>query len=153
MLYPEAQLLFLLALPIKAKWLVLSILAANLFIDLSVGEWLNAIAYTSGAIYGYIYCLIFWKANGPFARLHVFEDKFMKLFGGKSQIDAMHTLSSRAKIYDFKTGRAILSDEELLEEMLSKISLYGKGSLTWREKFRLRRISREESAIKVKRGN
>ncbi len=142
MLYPEAQLLFLLALPLKAKWLVLSILAANLLIDLSVGEWLNAIVYSSGALFGYFYCLIFWKVNGPFQAIRPFEDSFIRLLGGTPKSSGHHAHSSRAKIYDFKTGRAILTDEEFLEEMLSKISLLGKSSLSWKERFRLRRISK-----------
>ena len=150
MLYPEAQLLFLLALPLKAKWLILSILAANLLIDLSVGEWLNTVIYTSGALFGYFYGLILWKVNGPFAALRPFEEKFMKLFGGSATTRAarFQTQNSRAKIYDFKTGRAILTDEEFLEEMLSKISLHGKSSLTWGERFRLRRISKRKKSGK-----
>ncbi|MBI2743757.1 MAG: rhomboid family intramembrane serine protease [Chlamydiales bacterium] len=144
MLYPEAQLLFLLALPIKAKWLVLIILAANLLIDISVGEWLNGLAYLGGALFGYLYSLTLWGVKGPFAALHPIEETFLKLFGRDKRRAASQGYSSRAKIYDFKTGKAILNDEEFLEEMLSKISLLGKGSLTWRERFRLRRISKKK---------
>ncbi|MFI5334026.1 MAG: rhomboid family intramembrane serine protease [Chlamydiales bacterium] len=140
MLYPDAQLLFLLALPLKAKWLILSILGANLFIDLAGGAWLNAAAYVCGAIFGYLYPLIFWKTHGPFHSLHPFETAIIQLLGGKTE-QGFHPAGSRAKIYDFKTGRAILSDEEFADEMLSKIALHGKGSLTWRERFRLRRIA------------
>lgn len=143
MLYPEAQLLFLLALPLKAKWLVLSILGANLLIDLSVGEWLNAMAYTGGALFGYLYCLIFWRIRGPITKLHPLENALLKLLGTSPKTS--HSSSySRAKIYDFKTGKAILSDDDFLEEMLSKIAMKGKSSLTWRERLRLRRISKRK---------
>lgn len=141
MLYPEAQLLVLLALPIKARWLILIILSANLLIDLSVGQWLNALAYSSGALFGYLYSLLFWKTKGPFPAFHPFEEKLIKFMGG-TQIDKAFP-HSRTKIYDFKTGKAIIKDEDFLEEMLSKISLYGKNSLTWRERLRLRSITKK----------
>ncbi len=139
MLHPDAQLLFLFALPIKAKWLVLTILGANFFIDLSTGEWMNSCANLGGAFFGYLYPLLTWKVHGPFLKLHALEEKLFRLLGAKPAVE-----SSRSKIYDFKTGRAILSDEEFLEEMLSKISQHGKGSLTWRERFRLKRISKRK---------
>ena len=141
MLYPDAQLLLLLALPIKAKWLVLAVLLANLLIDFSTGQWLYSLTYFCGALFGYLYTLTVWKAKGPFSVLHPIEEKIINLLGGqptpKFQIDP------RAKIYDFKTGKAILSDDEFLDAMLTKISLQGKKSLTWKERWRLRRIKRK----------
>jgi membrane associated rhomboid family serine protease len=147
MLFPEAQLFLLLALPIKAKWLVLVILGANLFIDLSVGEWINAVACLSGAFFGYLYPLFIWKMKSPFPSLHPFEDQVLKVLGAPPKKEFYHH-NGKAKIYDFKTGRAILSDDEFLDEMLSKISAHGKGSLTWREKFRLKRISNKRKKQK-----
>lgn len=138
MLYPDAQLLLLLALPLKAKWLVLSILLANLLIDFSTGQWLTSVAYLSGALFGYLYTLLLWKTKGPFIALHPFEEKIITFLGGKPE--QRFQIDPRAKIYDFKTGKAILSDDEFLEAMLTKISLNGKGSLTWKERWRLRRI-------------
>ncbi len=150
MLYPEAQLLLLLALPVKAKWLILSILCANLLIDLSVGEWIGAVSYFAGALFGYFYPIILWGARGPFPALHPFEEKLGKIFGhnGTQQPTESTFSSQRGKIYDFKTGKAILNDDEFLDEMLSKISAHGKGSLTWKERFRLRRISRRKKKEK-----
>ncbi len=123
-LNPEAQILLLVGMPLKARSLVLTVLAANLLIDLSVGDWQHVVAYLAGASFGFLYPLIAWKTKkaAPF--------------------------DTRGKIYDFKTGKAILSDEEFLDAMLSKISLYGKKSLTWRERWRLRRISKRKKKQK-----
>lgn len=143
-LYPDAQLLLLLSLPLRAKWLILSILCANLLIDLSVGDWIHAAAYFFAAIIGYLYPVLVWKLHSPFLSLHPLETLLMKISSLGAHSSHSPAYSSRAKIYDFKTGRAILTDDEFLDEMLSKISLHGKESLTWRERFRLRRISKRK---------
>jgi membrane associated rhomboid family serine protease len=122
-LFPQAQLFLLLTIPVRAKWLVLSLLGANLLIDLSTGNWIYSCAYITAALFSYLYCRLFWSEQRP-------------------KKESVHY--SRAKIYDFKTGRAILKDDEFLEEMLTKISLHGKKSLSWRERWRLRQISKKK---------
>lgn len=141
-LNPDAQILLLVGMPLRAKSLVLTILAANLLIDISTGDWQHAIAYLAGAIFGYLYPVAIWKIPSPFTSLRPLE----KILVGKRK--AAMPSNARAKIYDFKTGQAILNDEEFLDAMLSKISLYGKKSLTWRERWRLRRISRRKKKQK-----
>jgi membrane associated rhomboid family serine protease len=116
--HPQAQFFLFLTIPVKAKWLVLGMLGANLLIDLASGNWLYACAYAIAALFSYLYCQTIWRPRKIAAPTY-----------------------QRAKIYDFKTGKAILNDEEFLEEMFSKISLKGKKSLTWRERYRLKRIS------------
>jgi membrane associated rhomboid family serine protease len=118
-LFPHAEFLLLFAFSIRAAWLIFGFLGLNLLIDLSTGDWIRVIAYSFAALFAYVYSLIFWKrAESP-------------------------PLYFRAKRYDFKTGRAILSDDEFLEAMLTKITLKGKKSLTLRERWRLRRISKK----------
>jgi hypothetical protein len=144
MLFPESQLLFLMALPFKAKWLILSIIGANFLIDLSTGEWTRVLAYIMAILFAYFYAVLAWNVHGPFSSLHRMERVLFRLSFAKSSKKSGHPFSDRAKIYDFKTGQAILNDQEFLEAMLSKISLYGKKSLTWRERFRLRRINKRK---------
>jgi len=122
MVFPGMELLLFLTIPIKAKWLVLGMLAANLMIDLSLGDFITTSAYLLSALFGYLY-----TANFTFKEGYSSTSTF-----------------SRAKIFDFKTGKAILNDEEFLEAMLTKISLHGKDSLTWKERLRLRRIARKK---------
>ncbi len=124
-LFPEARLFLLLAVPVKAKWLILTVLGANLLIDLTIGNWIYSCAYASAALFSYFYCLLFWRYRKP--------------------KDA--STYARAKVYDFKTGKAILKDEEFLEAMLTKISMNGKESLSWSERWRLRRISKKRKKL------
>jgi membrane associated rhomboid family serine protease len=120
-LFPRAELMLFLTLPIRASWLILGILGINLLIDLSTGDWIRVIGYASAAAFGYIYSSIFWKEK-----------------------ESSPPLYSHAKRFDFRTGKAILNDEEFLEAMLTKISMQGKSSLSWKERWRLRNISKRK---------
>jgi membrane associated rhomboid family serine protease len=120
-LFPRAEFLLFLAIPVRASWLILGILGLNLLIDLSSGDWIRVLGYGSAALLGYLYGLIFWREREA------------------------SSFYARAKRYDFKTGQAILNDEEFLEAMLTKIALKGKASLTWRERWRLRCISKKRN--------
>lgn len=144
MLHPNAEMLFFLMIPLKAKWLVIGLLGLSLFVDLSVGAYLHAMANLVGAIFGYFYSVFIWGAKGPFRILLGFEnfvDRMLTPLRGGSE----RSFVPKAKIYDFKTGKAILKDDEFLDAMLTKISLYGRSSLTWRERWRLRRISKKKA--------
>ncbi len=120
MIFPKAELLLFLAIPIRASWLILGILGINLLIDLSTGDWIRVLGYTSASLSGYLYAFFFWKQREA------------------------QTTYTQAKRFDFKTGKAILSDEEFLDAMLTKIALNGKSSLSWKERWRLRRISKRK---------
>lgn len=115
---PRTNVILFFALPLKAANLVYAFLGINLFLDLASGNWLYAVSYGSAAIFGFFYG-------------HLFPEK-----------RSNKQTYTKAKIFDFKTGQAILNDDEFLEEMLSKISIHGKNSLTWREKWRLRLINK-----------
>lgn len=143
-LYPETELLLLLTIPIKGKWLVIGLLGANLVIDLSIGSWISAAAYFTGAFAGYIYGVFVWHLKGPFVAFHPIEKRIISLLGGSQKKQDSPLPFPRAKIYDFKTGKALLSDQEFLDAMLTKISIRGVKSLSWREKWRLRRISKKD---------
>lgn len=119
-LFPKAEMLIFLAIPMRVSWLILGILGINLLIDLSVGDWIRVLGYGGAALFGYLYSFLFWRQ-----RTH-------------------SPLYTRAKRFDFKTGKAILSDDEFLEAMLTKISMHGKKSLTWKERWRLRSISKRQ---------
>jgi membrane associated rhomboid family serine protease len=147
MLYPELELLLFLTLPIKAKWLAVGLLGSNLLIDLSMGNWLSALAYCTAIIASYFYCIFVWHIHSPFSSLQPFEKiLFLLTFRKKEKDPAPLFMFAKAKIYDFKTGKAILNDEEFMDAMLSKISMHGKNSLSFRERFRLKRISRIKRA-------
>jgi membrane associated rhomboid family serine protease len=114
-LNPQATFPFLLGIPIRAKTLIFAFFGINCLIDLSSGNWIYALSYLAAALFGYLYGLLL--------RQHTEK-----------------TVYTRGKIFDFKTGEALLNDDQFLEEMLSKIAVHGKKSLTWKERWRLRKI-------------
>lgn len=123
LLFPTADFLLFMILPMRASWLILSILAINILIDLSTGNLIRVIAYIASASFGYLYSRFFFKKK-------------------KTTPFYVH-----AKKFDFKTGKAILSDHEFLHEMQTKISLKGRASLTWKERLRLYKISKKNKKI------
>jgi membrane associated rhomboid family serine protease len=136
MLYPNLKLLLFFAIPVMAKYLILVILGFNLLTDLSNGDLVSCGTYLAAALYSYFYCLIFWKTSSPFHKLSYFEHK-VKGFSIKRK-------KQRSKIFDFKTGREVKSDEEFVDAMLAKISKEGKDSLSEKEKKRLNKISKKK---------
>jgi membrane associated rhomboid family serine protease len=118
-LNPTARVVLFFTLRVNAKNLIFILLGINIAIDLSNGYWINTIAYAASALFGVLYCKIFCRKRPP-------------------------QTYARGKIFDFKTGKAILTDEDFLEEMLCKIAEKGKRSLTFSERFRLRRIIRKK---------
>lgn len=154
MLNPESELLLFFSLPFKARWLVIGILAANLILDLTNGDWIGFFSNCGGALFGYFFTLIAWREPSPFYYLRSFErmifrsfdrvrDRFRKL--GKKQSPNPY---KHSKIYDIQSGEPILGDEAFMDAMLARISLYGEDSLTPEEKKRMHSISAKKNAAK-----
>ncbi len=149
-LYPQMELMLFLTLPIKAKWLIVTILASTLLIDVSNGMFIDFFVNSGAMLFGYLYGVIIWKLKSPFPSLKPLEEFLQKVTGSgselgqlkKSTVDMYAKTSSR--IYDFRTGQRIIDDSTFIDACLSKISSEGKSSLTWREKFRLWRISKRK---------
>lgn len=148
-LLPEVQILLFFTIPIKVKWLIVGILGAHLLVDLSHGNFLTFLLYLSSISFGYVYVLISWGIYSPFKKLHRIENSLISL-GNKLRMKVSRsttfeaTYASHSKIYDFKTGKAILTDEEFMDACLSKIATQGRKSLTLIEKLRLRRITKRK---------
>ena len=143
MLFPEVQVLLFFTIPVKIKWLILGILGVNVFIDLSHGNFLHCAPYISSALLGYFYALLVWHQQSPFTKLHALEKKIL-YFMKKLQRNSPSYYSGPSKIYDFKTGNPILSDEEFFEVCLAKIASQGKNSLSLTERWKMRRISKKK---------
>lgn len=143
MMLPEVQVLIFFMIPVKIKWMIVGILGVNLLIDLSQGNLAHFVLYLSSISFGYLYALIVWKIHGPFPFLHPFEKGVIR-FGRKAEMmfatSSTYSPKHGGKIYDFRTGKALLSDEEFLDACLSKIATEGKNSLSWIEKWKMRRI-------------
>lgn len=149
MLYPEMELLLFLTFPVKTKWLVTGLLGLEALLSLSSGNMTSFVAHISGGFAGYSYALLAWNLQSPFVFTHSLDQKISSLgqkFRARQQKEReeMQKVYKNVKVFDFKTGEAIISDEDFMDMMLSKISSFGESSLTWKEKKRLRKISDEK---------
>jgi membrane associated rhomboid family serine protease len=146
MLLPEVQILLFFIIPVKIKWLIVGIIGVNLFIDLSQGNLIHFILYLSSIGFGYLYALLVWQIHGPFKPLHSFERLCISLSETvrKKYFHSQKGSYAQGKIYDFRTGKVVVRDEEFMEACLSKIATQGKNSLSLFEKWKMRRISRKK---------
>lgn len=157
MLNSELQVLLFFVLPIKVKWLIQAIFAINVLVLISEGNFLSFFVQLSPVIFGYAYSILAWKINSPFTYLHKIENHLIKfsiymenLFNKTPSYDPF---SAKAKVYDFKTGRAILSDEEYMDACLEKIAKFGKGSLSFFERWKMKKISKKKKKNPSKRSS
>lgn len=132
--FPDMEIMLFLTFPMKARRMVLVVLAAILLIDLSNGFFLNFFADFAGMAFGYLYATYFFTSNRRYNHAELYD------------------VSGR-KVYDFKTGRKILGDQAFLDACLAKISREGRSSLTLTERLRLWRISRKLAQHNHTRGH
>jgi len=145
-LFPTASLMLFMMIPMRAKWLVFGLIGVNLFLDFSNGNFFGFLITGSSLVFGYLYAVLAWETLSPFPRLHRFDNKLISLkrkYFSFSRGSSEHAMEE-GKIYDFKTGRIIMQDEEFMDVCLEKISRHGKGSLSWRERWKLWRISKKK---------
>lgn len=138
MLNPGAQLQLFFAIPFKAHFLIVGLIAFTLFLDLSSGNWPFAIALIAGVFYAYLFALITWRQQGPFSILRPFERRVLRFLEKKG------TLYQPSKIYDIQSGAPVLDDEQFMDAMLARVSKYGEESLTPLEKRRMQEISKKK---------
>ena len=142
MLHPEANLIVFLLFPMKAKWIVATLFGIITLMEFSEMDYVSLAALFGGTLYGYLYGVLVLGLQGPFEFSRPFEnfvfeirDKVKSLFAS----DSVHS-----KIYDFKTGKAVVSDDEFVDAMLAKIAKKGESSLTWSERRRLDKIAKRK---------
>ncbi|MBI3508671.1 MAG: rhomboid family intramembrane serine protease [Chlamydiia bacterium] len=141
LLNPNAKLLLFFSLPFRAAWLLLGLIGANLLIDLTNGNWILFCSYASACLFAYLYSLIAWRAESWLPFLQPFERMVFRLIERGKHLFSKEKRFRKSKIYDFKSGRPILDDEEFLDAMLTRISLYGEEALSPAEKERMQKIS------------
>lgn len=140
-LFPENTLLLFFSFRIKAKWLVLSLLGFNLFLNLMNRNLFYFSGYLAAILFGYFYALIVWRLYGPFTKLQPFEKKVIRF---SFKLKKMFIPYSRnSKIVDINIAQRSQKDDKFMDYCLSKISKEGKDSLTWNEKRRMNKISKK----------
>lgn len=114
-LYPRLELFVFGLFPLRAKPLFTIFLSIHLILDLANNNFVSLCSNGAAILFGFAVAkYILTRAKRP---------------------------ALRGKVYDIKTGRVILRDEEFMNACLEKIAKYGKGSLTFVERVKLRRIS------------
>lgn len=143
MLHSDAKILLFSTIPFKGKWLILGLMAINLISLLSEGAYMHFSVYLSSIFFSYMTALILWKVHSPFLFLKNMEHTIIN-FLHKAESKAQHRDFKSSKIYDFKTGEPIVDDDEFMDAMLTRISLYGEEILTKSERKRMEKISKKK---------
>jgi len=131
--------------PSRFPWIVGILIGGSLLLDLMARHWANFCADFAGVLFGYLFCIMAEKAVSSIGPLRPLEQ------GIHRAIERLHTRekpSSGAKIIDFKTRKPVLDDEQFMDAMLARISLYGEEVLSPEEKNRMRTISEKKSLKK-----
>lgn len=145
-LNPEARLLLFFAVPFKARTFLMGLILFNLLIDLSRSDWIPLIAYIAATLFGYFFTIISCRIRSPFPLLAGFENGILRTLEWLKHVGKKKVRNT--KIYDIKSGEPVLSDDEFMDAMLARISLYGENNLTPEEKKRMKQISEKKSSSK-----
>jgi membrane associated rhomboid family serine protease len=147
MISPESELLLFLMFPVKVKWLTVGTIAGIFLIYLSKLDFVYMTFYLSGALIGYVYAVMAWGMQSPFAWTKPIDNK-LHAISNSWYIKKRQTEDS-SKVINFKTGEPDMSDDDrFVDIMLTKISKYGQSSLSWSERRRLDSISKKKASKK-----
>lgn len=141
MLHSDAKIILFSAFPFKGTWLILGLIAINLLSLLSAGAYLHFFTYLSSAFFSYILSLLLWKIHSPFDFLKKMELSIINFSHKLSKKTVYKHYNQESKIYDFKTGKPKFDDDEFMDAMLTRISLYGEGIITKSERKRMDKIA------------
>ncbi len=139
MINPGSRLLLFFTLPFKAHWLVVGLLGFTFFIDISSSNWVGAVSLAASVLFAYLFALIVWREESPFLILRPFERWILRRLE-KKKAESYHS----SKIYDIKSGKPLLDDDQFMDAMLDRISRYGENSLSPEEKKRMHEISKRK---------
>ena len=142
-LHGDAKIVLFSSLPFKGTWLILGLMAINLFSLLSKGAYICFFVYIFSSVVSYFLSLLLWKVHSPFKCLKKMELSIIH-FAHKTSGKTMHKMFKGSKIYDFKTGEPIVDDDEFMNAMLTRISLYGEEVITKGERKRMDKISKKK---------
>ena len=138
----NATVLLFFAVPFNACRALYVFLGISLLIDLSHGNWPAGVALLAALAYAYLFTLISCQMLSPFSFMHPLEkiiiraSSRLKRWPGKSE-QVYHS----SKIYDIRSGKPVLDDEQFMDAMLTRISLYGEESLSPEDRKRMEQIS------------
>jgi membrane associated rhomboid family serine protease len=138
----EAELLLFFTVPVKARHLLLGLIGLNLMIDLSRSDWIPLFAFIGAALFAYFFTILSCGIRSPFRILEGFENGMLRTVERLRHLGAKPAPPN--KIYDIKSGQPLMSDEQFMDAMLARISLYGEETLTPEERKRMQQISEKK---------
>jgi hypothetical protein len=138
MINPDSDLLLFFIIPIKSRWLIAGLIGIILFITLSNGDFTSLFYYLTACATGYFYAALAWGLRSPFAATQQFDD-YVADMGYRMRKSV--SFSKNEKIIPFPNSKQTQRDNLFMDKMLEKISKSGKESLTWWERWRMKRIS------------
>lgn len=151
-LFPRLDFMLFFSASAKGKNLVPILIGIMLLMHLSVGDYIHFFATLTSSITAYIYILFFWNMPSPYKFMKKFDQCIINLSKGKFsslyQSTKLDKYTNTSRIYDIKTGKAILNEETFINACLEKISKEGKQSLTFYERFKLYRYSKNNNKKK-----
>ncbi|GAB4225587.1 MAG: hypothetical protein Tsb0021_00550 [Chlamydiales bacterium] len=133
---PETTLYVLLIIPIQLKWILAGVVGLALLVPLSDGEMVFFFMNVFSLSLGYFYATVAWGFSSPFPQSHKWDALLSRL--GDWLILKIRWLQSKFSIHQHE------DDHAFVDRILEKISKKGTNSLTWRERQRLEKISKEK---------
>lgn len=149
LLNPDARLLLFFTISLKGYQILFLLIGINLLIDFSRADLVSPFSDLSATAFGYFFTLIACKARSPFSFLQSFANRLFRIL--ENMKTTKHKTYIRSKIYDIKSGTPILNDDQFMDAMLARISLYGEENLTQEETKRMQNISNKKVAIRRQR--
>lgn len=118
-LHPNLELRYLMMLPMKAKWLFVTVFLFTFVVNVSNGMITEAFAFTIATLFSYFYCILAWQLRGPFAKLHRFEERLQSF---KKWLTPWKVAEPgrKTKIYDFQTGEVLIGEDAYIEAPKAK---------------------------------
>lgn len=138
----QAKILLFFTIPLSARVALYVLLGAAFLIYLSQRDFPSLAAMAISLFYAYLFTVLSQQILSPFSFLHPFERILIKILSKiKSWRIKKPKIYRSSKIFDIHSGKPILDDEDFLDSMLTRISLYGETCLSPEEKKRMDEIA------------
>lgn len=131
-------------LVLRPFWIFAFFAGFHFLFDLLEKRWIEMIAGTAGALFGYLFCLLSERTRSTLNFLFPFEKTILRAL----EKVHIHKEPAHVKIYDIGTGEPVLDDEQFMDAMLARITLQGENSLSPAEKQRMQKISQDKTGKK-----
>ena len=134
MMFANLELRLFLFFSARAKWVITGLFCLSFIEDLAEGRLIAAAVLCGSLLAGYIYGVCAFGLKSPYEWTHRFDAQLHRL------VATLFKHKQGSKIVDIRTGRAYQNDADFLRTLEEKVLREGQQSLTWKERWRKRRI-------------